>query len=70
MGYWEDNEQAKADLLKEHSDKVGPEEPPRKETLKQWAFGGAKDETWSDTAKRWTSSFVESHNKQFSRKKK
>lgn len=68
MGYWEDQEKAKADMLKDHTNKMGPEEPPVKETVRQWAFGGPRDETWSETAKRWGKAFVESHNKQFRRK--
>jgi hypothetical protein len=67
MGQWDDTEQAKTDMLQEHIDKVGPEEPTAKETAKQWAFGGPKDESWSDTAKRWGKAFVDFHNKKFSK---
>ncbi len=64
---WEDHEQAKADMLQEHADKMGPEEPGPKETAKQWAFGGPKNESWSDTAKRWVNAFVAQKDKNIGR---
>ncbi len=64
---WDDHEMAKSDMAAEHAAKMGPEEPGPKETAKQWAFGGPKNETWSETAKRWGQAIVRQKDKNIGR---